>query len=355
MKRSLVFLLALAGILGIIVWRWPMVPGINEAGTGKRYLDPIFENVQTDKNIAYGNYKDLKLDLYEPQGDTLAERPVVIVIHGGGFSSGSKEIVASFAKEFAKRGYVALAINYRLLGSGDFSINDSGLAAAIRAAGEDAQTAVRWARKNATQYRLDPDKIAVGGYSAGAMTALYVAFSEVQKVAAAYSMAGTVLPGSLNAITGDDPPIIMLHGEQDMIVPYDLAVATHERIAAQGIINEFYSYPGVGHGVWNLASSHPRVYAFLYKYVIGQSQPLPSASPAASASPQPSSSPSPLPSVSPSPSPSPSPQTSASPSPQPSPSPAFPPSQPDTGTPTWLTVLLLLIVAGLTVFKILLY
>lgn len=330
-----------------------LLPPLQQATVAQRYLDPVFNEVKVAKDLSYGNNPVLKLDLFEPEGDTLEKRPVVIVIHGGGFTSGSKETVASRAQEFAQRGYVALAINYRLAKGKEFNIKDPELLTAVRNAQHDTQAAVAWARKNASPYRLDPEKIIVGGYSAGAMTALYVAFSEVQKVAAAYSMAGTVLPSGLDAITGNDPPIIMLHGEKDLIVPYDLAVATHERIAAQGIINEFYSYPGVGHSIWSIANSHPRVYAFLYKYVIGQSQPLPSASPAASASPQPSASP--QASASPGPSPSVSPSPSPSVSPQPSASPSLGGSQPDTGTPTWLTVTLLLIVAVLTAARVLLY
>ncbi len=355
MKRSVVFLLVLAGLLAVLVWRWPVLPTINQTDAEKRYLDPIFDEVKVTKNLSYGSYQSSKLDLFEPQGDTLARRPVVVVIHGGGFTSGSKEVVAPFAQAFAQRGYVALAINYRLAKGKEFNINDPDLPVAIRNAQHDTQAAVGWARKNASQYRLDPEKIIVGGYSAGAMTALYVAISDAQKVAAAYSMSGMVLPGNFNAITDDDPPIIMLHGEKDMIVPYSMAVATQERIAAQGIINEFYSYPGVGHSIWSLANSHPRVYAFLYKYVIDQNQPLPSVSPQPSVSLQASASPAASASPQPSSSPSPSPQPSVSPSPQPSPSPNFPPSQPDTGTPTWLTVTLLLIVAVLTVTRVLLY
>src|SRR3989344_2459740 len=217
MKRWLILLAVGVAAIGWFVWRgrgeWL---SINQVGTGSRYLVPVFSGVETTKNLRYGTNDRLQLDLYQPAGDTLAQRPVVILIHGGGFVAGSKEGVAAEAEEFAKLGYVALAINYRLTGAGNgFAINDPQLPNAVRDAQHDAQAAVRWVRKNAAQYRLDPNRIGVGGYSAGAMTSLYLDFNHSDvgnsgnpgfsaNVNAVFSMAGAVLPTEFSIITSDD-------------------------------------------------------------------------------------------------------------------------------------------------------
>ena len=134
-------MLAVIGLGFLLWWRRPVPPAVFEAGIPKRYLDPVFGEVQVAKNLSYGSNPVLKLDLFEPKGDTLEKRPVVVVIHGGGFTSGSKEVVASFAQEFARRGYVALAINYRLAKGKEFNIKDPELLTAVRNAQSDTQTA----------------------------------------------------------------------------------------------------------------------------------------------------------------------------------------------------------------------
>src|SRR3954469_1091485 len=121
-----------------------------------RYRDQVFSEVTKNADIVYGVAPDengqpekLKLDLYQPKGDTISKRPVVIWVHGGGFSSGDKsdDKIVDLSERFARKGYVTASINYRLLvkngcgGSGTPS-NDC-VAAAIEAV-HDGQAAVRW-------------------------------------------------------------------------------------------------------------------------------------------------------------------------------------------------------------------
>jgi len=91
--------------------------------TNGRYLNPVFTRVDVTKNIVYarkkqsdGQYIDLKYDIYQPNGDTLAERPVMLLIHGGAYlkllDQNSPDIVL-LSEYFAKRGYVCVSIDYR--------------------------------------------------------------------------------------------------------------------------------------------------------------------------------------------------------------------------------------------------
>ena len=93
-----------------------------------RYLDEVFDEVIKTENVVYGNAPDLPflfwvesntvdidldMDVYEPAGDTLTNRPVIIFAHTGSFFSGHNETddMVNLAKSAAKRGYVAISIN----------------------------------------------------------------------------------------------------------------------------------------------------------------------------------------------------------------------------------------------------
>ncbi len=117
------------------------------------------------KDINYVRYGDreLKLDLYLPALNIGAKRPAVLFIHGGGWRSGYRTNFTPFAVAMAKRGYAAATISYRLSEE-----------ALYPAAIHDAKAAVRWLRLNAEKYKIDADKIAVAGGSAGGQIASLV-------------------------------------------------------------------------------------------------------------------------------------------------------------------------------------
>src|SRR5581483_10408367 len=99
------------------------------------------------------------------------------IVHGGGFVAGdsTNSAMVRMANAFARRGYVAASINYRLLGDGDCARENPPSQAcfdAAIAAQHDAQAAVRWFRAHAGTYGVDPTRVAIGGGSAGAVTAL---------------------------------------------------------------------------------------------------------------------------------------------------------------------------------------
>jgi acetyl esterase/lipase len=230
----------LAAMLGTVA------PLPTASAVGTRYLDEVFSDYTTTKDLTYGaavDYKgelqDLKLDVLQPAGDTASLRAAVVWVHGGYFIEGSKEIswYQDSREQFVKAGYVVFSINYRL--------NDSlprGLAPTLqtlrleeyiqeaRDAAHDAQAAVRWVRAHAADYRLNADQIAVAGHSAGGIISQMVAWNSEDpgnsgtpgvssRVAAAVSAAGGTLPGVLTFIGLDEPPILLSHGLADDVVP----------------------------------------------------------------------------------------------------------------------------------------
>jgi acetyl esterase/lipase len=113
--------------------------------------------------------RDLQLDLYLPvQGKwaglkVIPVRPAIVLVHGGGWRSGSRDNLGAMAIRLAERGYVCAAISYRL-----------STEARYPAAIHDVKAAVRWMRSHASLYHINPHQIAVAGGSAGGQIAALI-------------------------------------------------------------------------------------------------------------------------------------------------------------------------------------
>lgn len=118
------------------------------------------------KDITYVRYgkRELQLDLYMPKqlatDKTSKPAPGVILVHCGGWLSGYRTHLTPMAIELAKAGYVTATITYRLAPEAQYP-----------AAVYDVKAAIRWLRSHAAEYGVDPDRIAVGGSSAGGQIA----------------------------------------------------------------------------------------------------------------------------------------------------------------------------------------
>jgi acetyl esterase/lipase len=228
-----------------------------------RYRDDVFTTVTKTADVTYGsavdyqgNTQTLKLDIYEPAGDTAEQRPAIVWIHGGSFCCGTKtstEIVAE-ANAFARKGYFNVSISYRLR-PGCSVTSPAACVAAILDAQHDAQAAVRFLRANSATYRVDVNRIAAAGTSAGAITALHVAYNPhdpgtsgnpgpPSDVRAAVSLSGGFLLGNIQA---GEPPSFLIHGSNDFVVPYQWAVNTVNNAKAAGVPAYLTTYEGEGH------------------------------------------------------------------------------------------------------------
>ena len=272
-----------------------------------RYLDEIFGEVTKTENVVYGNAPDLPfvflfewntvdidldMDVYEPTGDTLSNRPVIIFIHAGAFFSGHNELddVVALSIASAKRGYVAVSMNYRL-GLNILS-SYSGERAVYRGV-QDASAAVRYLREFHQDYGIDYENIFVWGTSAGSFIGLHLAFTEDDerpestfggggdpdlgcidcegndyahdsKPKAVISCWGAI--GDLDWIDQENnTPTIMFHGTLDPVVPFssgypftiDIALPfvygsnlIHDRLNELNIENELYAEEGQLHEYW---------------------------------------------------------------------------------------------------------
>jgi predicted peptidase len=197
-----------------------------------RYIDTFFEDIEL-KTYTYAIKKtdSLKLDIYQPAKDTLSKRPLFIIVHGGGFNSGSRndKSLISLATKIAKKGFVVSSIDYRLL---DKKINfncDYPAKKALKVysnAKNDILDALLFLTNYKTDFKIDTSKIILFGSSAGAETVLNIAYNKsiLNKykninISAIISISGAMLNSNLieknNAI-----PSVFFHGVNDKIVPY---------------------------------------------------------------------------------------------------------------------------------------
>jgi para-nitrobenzyl esterase len=256
--------LLLLGVLAVVVAGCDLegIPGEGPL----RYRDEIFSTINKTPDIPYGSAvnqqgqtQTLNLDVYRPAGDTVTKRPLVIWVHGGGFSGGNKsspEIVDE-ANTFARKGYVTASISYRLSTTGcGGSAPLAQCIDAINRAREDAQAAVRFFRARASTYGVDPTRIAIGGTSAGAITALNVGYRSntpgnsgnpgySSAVAAAVSLSGALI---FNGETGPgDAAALLFHGTNDGLVPHAWAEDTVEAARADDLPAYLITWQGAGH------------------------------------------------------------------------------------------------------------
>jgi acetyl esterase/lipase len=230
----------------------------------RRYLAPVFDEVEITEGVVYrsttnsrGAPVDLKLDVYEPAGDRSTRRPTVMWMFGGYFGSGARSQLREHAMAMARRGYVSVAIDYRIrpeifdggpgcVPIGGACLDPAQIPGAITDARDDARAAMVWLHEHAAEYGIDTRAIAAAGWSAGAITALNLAHDATGQrpaesvPAAAVSLAGVLVAGA----TASDPPSLMLGGNIDSLLSLESQVGGCGTIRSAGATCDFVAYAG---------------------------------------------------------------------------------------------------------------
>ena len=155
----------------------------NQPENQQRYNSQIFQNTIVSEDVRYGvnvtlggATTGLSMDIYQPENDTEVNRPLVVLAHGGSYISGDKKDLSELATFLAKAGYVVASINYRLL---DVSPSQLNFKKVVINSVADMKASVRFFTKDAATtnlYKTDSTKVFIGGYSAGAITALHTVY-----------------------------------------------------------------------------------------------------------------------------------------------------------------------------------
>jgi acetyl esterase/lipase len=230
-------------------------------------------------NVAYDSrYGATNMNIYLPSGGT-AHRPAVMLVHGGAWSLGSKVDMQLQAQRLARSGYVSASIDYRLGSDGAFPKDF-----------QDCECALAFLRLKADEYGLDPNRIAVLGYSAGgqlvsllgvashtpelATDCVAAMFVPVAPPAAVISGAG---PSDMRALASSsavtdylggtpdqvphaydeaspifhvragEPPFLIIQGDADWFVNIDAQARMRDALAAAGNDVHMLKLAGGGH------------------------------------------------------------------------------------------------------------
>lgn len=254
--------------------------------------------LQTDIEYGAAGGESLKLDASIPDGP--GPFPAVILVHGGGWTAGDKSggpqkgYMAPMHGPLEKAGYAWFSINYRLAPKHPYP-----------ACVEDVETAIRWVKAHAAEYRIDPARIALAGESAGGHLVALVATRMTAETRLAaivdfygrHDMVGMTklgdkLPGNMSRLFGAEvldaptearlreaspldhvkpglPPFLLVHGDKDASVPYQHSVALEARLKVSGVPVDFITIKDGVHGMINWGTVAPgygdQVVAWLQK------------------------------------------------------------------------------------------
>lgn len=266
-------------------------------------------NVTIERDVQYGSVGDraLVLDIVRPKQEPKDPMPVVVFIHGGGWSGGNKRDGLPLLVPLAEKGYFCVSVGYRLSGEAPWPAQI-----------HDCKAAIRWLRAQAKQYHIHPDKIGAWGASAGGHLALMLGLtSDVAELEGASGSPGyssrvtcvvnwfgptdllttwkdsspsASVKGLVEKLVGgplgekqdvlksaspityiskDDPPVLTMHGNKDPIVPFSQATLLDEAMKKVGAESFLVVVENAGHGFGG-RQIFERVHAFFDKYLRDQ-------------------------------------------------------------------------------------
>ena len=256
-KRGTVRLLAILLCIAL----FPLSGCLSRREPADAHLDPTYIR----RDVSYGPLPEQIADIYLSKAETRA--PAVVLVHGGSWARGDRRRMQRVAVRAVERGYVAVNIEYRLGPEHPFPAPE-----------QDVLTAICWVRSQAASLGVDPKRIAVWGYSAGAQLGLVAAaqpslvatspdcspekavvqacvagapptdmrrFGDAgpvrdhlggsqEEVSAVYEAASPIL-----LVTPEMPPVFLYHGESDWIVDVDHSRQLRDRLVAIDVPVEF--------------------------------------------------------------------------------------------------------------------
>lgn len=214
--------------------------------------------------------KERKMEIYLPPGHDPAESkvPGLILFHGGGWSGGTLAQFRNACAYFASRGLVCATVEYQMLGSGTTKLPKG--ESRKRVCVTDAKSAIRWFKKNAGEFGIDPDRIIAGGGSAGGHISALATMNpglndpadpqDIDTGVVAYLWFNPAFAMNdhtdpeidiLRHMKADLPPSIAFFGDGDSawLPGWNAAHGKWKEIGAKNL--EFYIAEGVGHGFFN--------------------------------------------------------------------------------------------------------
>ena len=244
---------------------------------------------QDRENVEYGRAGDviLRLDMHLPDGP--GPFPAAILVHGGAWVQGDRKAnVQPLFAPLSNAGFAWFSISYRLVNDVPSTLGSDKTIASLLSMGtavDDVRQAVAYVKAHAAEFRVDPDRIALIGESAGAQLASMAALKPgpngaVRAVVAFYcpsdlvslaqslkqipdsvrqkikgTMWETMLNGALRQfspltwVSKDAPPFLLIHGTADTLVPFEQSTAFCDALNNSGAACTLYPVNGAGHGM----------------------------------------------------------------------------------------------------------
>ena len=298
-----VLTIAALGLMAAAAW----AQSASTDASAEEWAAHALNRYQVAANVTYltaSNFES-KMDIYSRRGATTPQ-PTVVYFHGGFWAAGSKENGLFSLFPWLQMGWNVINVEYRLA-----------RVAPAPAAVEDGLCALRFLAANARTYNIDLDRIVTYGESAGGHLALTSAIipesagldrvcganAPVPKVAAVVNFYGVtdvadVIDGPhkanaavtwlgslpdrnevakrvspLTYVRSGLPPILTVHGDKDVVVPYEHGARLHEALDRAGVKNQLLTIPGGGHGQFK-PEERTRIFATIREFLAAHGLPV---------------------------------------------------------------------------------
>lgn len=250
-------------------------------------------SAKTIYNVSYGSDTAQRMDVYLPANRSTATTKVMVMIHGGAWTSGDKTELNAYVPEFKQRfpDYALFNINYRLAQLPNTNV--------FPTQENDVKAAINFILTKDAEYKFNKDRLVILGASAGGhlgglqaykqstprvkafidmfgpaeMVSLYGASNVVVQLGLQQLLSGTPITNPslyfssspLNFVTAQSPPTLILHGGVDPLVPVSQSNALYAKLQTLGVASQLVVYPTEGHS-WvgpNLTDTYSKIEAFL--------------------------------------------------------------------------------------------